>query len=183
MCPKALDLRLPRNSKLPSAQSYMQTTGREMGGRIVFLLPALQAGAIPAGQEHRAPALTTITEWIWGWLLNLKWTSSSFKHRPALPPDFSVFMECNLMLERALSCLDFIHQLPLLSGVLSGLCRHICEYQKRVGNPLRQLYCCQCILAVVVFWGFFSLKTFMSSYCYSWTCFLLPYFIAPEWKS
>lgn len=92
---------------LPSAQSYMQTRGREMGGGIVFLLPALQAGAIPVGWEHRAPAVTSITGWIWGWLLNLRWTSSSSKHcpaRPALAPDFSLFVERNLMSERELSC-------------------------------------------------------------------------------
>lgn len=34
---------------IPSAQQYMQTTGREVGGGIVFLLPSLQSRAIPVG--------------------------------------------------------------------------------------------------------------------------------------
>jgi len=41
----------------------MQITGRGMGGHIIFLLPALQAGAMPGGWEHHAPAVTSITEW------------------------------------------------------------------------------------------------------------------------
>lgn len=56
---------------------------------------------------HFPSAVTSIPEWMWGWLLSLKWTSSSFKHCPApstLTPDFSLFTECNFMLEREFSC-------------------------------------------------------------------------------
>lgn len=51
-----------RSFALLSSQSYMQTMGREMRGGIVFLLTALQAGAVSGRQEHSAPAVTSITE-------------------------------------------------------------------------------------------------------------------------
>lgn len=95
----------PAGFALSLAQSCMQTMLREVGGMGeggVFFLPALKAGAVSGGWEHHAPAVTSVTEWIWGWLLNFQWTSHSSKYH--LAPDFPLFVEHDVLLVRALSC-------------------------------------------------------------------------------
>lgn len=120
---------------------------------------------------HFPSAVTSTPEWTWGWLLSLKGTSSSFKHCSALTPDCSLFIECNLMLERELSCWlqqagstggrHFIHQLPLLSFFMPGLV--VTSVSIAGGWEFYSVVLIKAHSATCVFSSaFFSLKTLLS---------------------